>query len=77
MFENMLEYCVAREELERLYDTPAWRHRAALVRRKGQRQLLTDLTAASSRILLSLGRALVSAGERLDGKRTPGRAATV
>ena len=75
MFENMLEYCVAKWDKERLYDTPAWRHRAALVSRRGQGQLLTDLAAVGSRVLLTLGSALTTAGERLSDRETSGRAA--
>jgi hypothetical protein len=75
VFENMLEFSIAKWEMERLYDTPAWRHRAALMRSKAQGHLLTDLAAVGSRVLLTLGSALTTAGERLGDGKTSGRAA--
>ena len=77
MFENMLEYCVGKWETEHRYSTPAWRHRVALASRRGQRQLLTDLAAVGSHVLLTLGSALTTAGEWLSDGKTSGRVATV
>jgi hypothetical protein len=77
MFENILQFSVAKWEMERLYSTPAWRHRAALVRSRAHRHLLTDLAAVGSRILLTLGSALTTAGERLSDGRPAGRSATI
>mgnify|MGYP003565197495 CR=1 FL=1 len=77
MSVNMLEIRIARWEMERRYGKPEWRHRAALSRSKGIRHLLTDLIAVGSHVLLSLGSALTTAGERLRDGRASGRVAAV
>jgi hypothetical protein len=77
MLEHIPENNNLKWEIRRLDDETARHYRVGLARSDGQRQLLTNLTAVGSRALLKLGGALVSAGERLRGGRTSGRAATV
>ena len=77
MFEYMVEIGIAKWEMERLDGKIARRYRAGLVRSAEEKQLLANLAAVGSHILMSLGSALASAGERLSDGRTSGRAATV
>ena len=75
MFEYMLAADIAKWEMERLDGKIARLQRAGLVRSEGEKQLPANLAAVGSHVLMSLGSALVSAGERLSGQRTSGRAA--
>jgi hypothetical protein len=77
MFECMLAIDIAKLEMERLDRKIARLRRAGLVRSEGKKQPLASLALVGSHVLQSLGSALVSAGERLSGGRTSGRAATV
>lgn len=77
MVELMLEIGIAKWKIEGLDDKIARRYRTEPVKSAEEKQLLANLAAAGSHILTGLGSALVSAGERLSGERTSGRAATV
>jgi hypothetical protein len=77
MVELMLESGILKWERERLHGEAARPDRAGLVRGQGERQLLTDLAAVGSRVLLSLGSVLISAGERLSDGRPSSRSATI
>jgi hypothetical protein len=75
MLEHIPENNSLKWEIRRLDGETARHYRAGLARSDGQRQLLTNLTAVGSRVLLKLGSVLTSAGERLSDGRPSGRAA--
>jgi hypothetical protein len=77
MFEYMIATDIAKLEAEQLDRKIARLRQAGLVRSEGKKQLLANLAAVGSHVLMSLGSALVSAGERLSDGRTSGRTATV
>lgn len=77
MFEYMLAIDITKLEMERLDDKIARLQRAGLVGSEGKKQLLANLAVVGSHVLMSLGSALISAGERLSRRGTSGRAATV
>ena len=74
MFEYMLAVENTKLELERLESKIARRYQAE-VERNEEKQPLATLAAVGSHAQQSLGGALISAGERLNGGRTPGRTA--
>ena len=74
MFEYILAADNAKLEMELLESRIARRYRIGLVRNE-ENQLPTILTAVGSRILQSLGSALISAGERLKNGKTSSRTA--
>jgi hypothetical protein len=77
MCEYILAVDIVKWEMERLDGKIARLQRAGLVRSAEEKQLLANLAAVGSHILMSLGSALVSAGERLSDERTSGRVATI
>jgi hypothetical protein len=76
MLEHIPENTTVRWEVRQPNGETAQHYRTGLTRSKRKKQLLTNLTAASSHVLLKLGGALISAGERLSSGRTSGRTAT-
>jgi hypothetical protein len=76
MFEYMLASDIAKLEMEQL-DRKIERLRAGLVVSEGEKRLMTNLALVGSHVLVSLGGALVSIGERLSGGRASGWTATV
>jgi hypothetical protein len=68
----MIAVDIAKLEMEQLDRKIAQLRRAGLMRSEGEKQLLIGLVVVASRVLVSLGSALVSAGERLSGRRTSG-----
>jgi hypothetical protein len=76
MLEHIPENTTVRWEIRRPNGESAQHYRTSLARSEGGRQLLTNLTAASSHVLLKLGGALTSAGKRLSGGGTSGRTVT-
>jgi hypothetical protein len=77
MIEHVPESGILKWERERLHGEAARHHRAGLVRGQGERRLLTNLAAVSSRVLLGLGSVLLSAGERMADGRMSSRSATI
>ena len=75
MVEYMFEISILKWEMERLNGKIARHYRAGFVRGEGEKQLLAGLAAVGSHILMSLGSALISTGERLSDRETSGRAA--
>jgi hypothetical protein len=76
MFEYMLAVENAKLEMELLESKMARRYRAGVLRNE-EKQPLAILAAVGSHVLVNLGSALVSAGERLSDGRTSGRIVTV
>ena len=74
MFEYMLAVENAKLEMERLESKIARRSQAGVVRNE-EKQPLATLAAVGSHTLQSLGSALISAGDRLNGGRTSDRTA--
>ena len=76
MLEHIPENTTVRWEIRRPSGETVQHYRTGLTRSKGKKRLLTNLTAASSHVLLKLGGALISAGKRLNSGRTSGRTTT-
>ena len=75
MLEHIPENTTVRWDIKRPSSETTRHYRTGLARSEGKKQVLTNLTAVGSHVLLKLGGALTSAGKRLNDGKTSSRTA--